>query len=353
MNEKMEIRAFLAEITAKRGDSGFEGPVAGRIFEEFQKYSKEVSIDKLGNVSAQMGEIGEEGKKGPTVLVCAHMDEIGLIVTGIEENGFLRFWQIGGVDPHILPGGEVIVHGKEDLFGVIGHRPPHLSSSSPAAARLDELCIDIGLPKSKAEALVRVGDPISFRAPLTRLLNERVAGKTFDDRACVTAMIVAMEELSRVKLRCRVRFVATVQEEVGVRGAKVAAQALEPDLAVAFDVCHANMPGASPWETMPLGFVSLGKGPTLHPALFRRLEETAGALGIAIQADISSGRTHTDADSAFLANSGVPTALISLPLAYMHTMVETIALRDVREAGRLLAGFLKGVDEDWRDWLCV
>ncbi|MDR2515247.1 MAG: M20/M25/M40 family metallo-hydrolase [Christensenellaceae bacterium] len=346
MGEKMEIGAFLAEISAKRGESGFEGPAAERILEEFKKYSSEVSTDRLGNVSAQMGE------EGPSVLVCAHMDEIGLIVTDIEENGFLRFWQVGGIDPRILPGGELTVHGREDLFGVIGHRPPHLGAAG-TAARMDELAIDLGLPKEKVESLVRVGDPISFRAPLTKLLNERVAGKTFDDRACVTAMIVAMEELSRVKLNCSVRFVATVQEEVGSRGAKVAAQAFEPDLAVAFDVCHASMPGASPWETMPLGNVSVGKGPTLHPALFKRLEESAGALNIAMQADISARRTHTDADSVFLANSGVPTALISLPLAYMHTMVETISLRDVREAGRLLAGFLKGIDENWRDWLCV
>ncbi len=342
----MDVAKFLEEVCALPGHSGFESPVAQRIAQEFRKYTPNVRIDTLGNVRGEMGE------GGPTVLVCAHMDEIGMIVTGIEEDGFLRFWQIGGIDPRILPGSEVTVFGREPLFGVIGVKPPHLTQGAHKAARMDELTIDLGIPKEKVERLVRVGDPISFRVPFTRLMNDRISYKTFDDRACVACMLVAMEELKNVSLGCRVVFTATVQEEVGSRGALVAANDVHPDMAVAFDVCHANMPGADPWDTMSIDKVSVGQGPTLHPAMLKRLLDTAKRLHVDVQTDISSRRTATDADSAFISNEGVPTALISLPLAYMHTMVETISEQSAQEAGRLLAGFLKGIDENWGEWLC-
>lgn len=342
----MDVAKFLEEVCALPGHSGFESPVARRIAQEFSLYTDRVSRDALGNVRAEMGDCG------PTVLVCAHMDEIGMIITGIEDNGFLRFWQIGGIDPRILPGGEVTVYGREPLYGVIGIKPPHLTDGPHKAAAMDELAIDVGLPREKVEKLVRVGDPVSFRVPMTRLMNDRLSYKTFDDRACVACMLCAMEELSRVKLNCRVVFTATVQEEVGSRGALTAANDVHPDLAVAFDVCHAKMPGADPWDTMPIDKVSVGQGPSLHPALLRRLLDTAQALNVDVQTDISSRLTYTDADSIFLSNEGVPTALISLPLAYMHTMVETISENSAREAGRLLAGFLKGIDDKWEEWLC-
>ena len=188
--------------------------------------------------------------------------------------------------------------------------------------------------------------------PMTQLMNNRAAYKTFDDRACVTSMLVAMEVLSRVKLNCRVVFCATTQEEVGSRGAKIAAWDVDPDLAVAFDVCHADQPGADPWDTMPIDKVGLGLGPTIHPAMFRRMRDTADALHVDIQLDPSAGTTYTDADNVFETRMGVPTALLSLPLTYMHTMVETISLTACEEAGRLLTGFLTGIDEKWEEWLC-
>lgn len=342
----MDIAAFLQEICAMPGHSGMESAVACRVAEEFSKYSGDVCIDKLGNVRAVMGD------HGPTVLVCAHMDEVGMIVTGIEDNGFLRIWQMGGINPRILPGSEVTVFGREKLYGVIGAKPPHLNNGPLKAAGLSNLAVDVGLPKEKVEQLVRVGDPIAFRVPMTQLMNNRAAYKTFDDRACVTSMLVAMEALSRVKLNCRVVFCATTQEEVGSRGAKIAAWDVDPDLAVAFDVCHADQPGADPWDTMPIDKVGLGLGPTIHPAMFRRMRDTADALHVDIQLDPSAGTTYTDADNVFETRMGVPTALLSLPLTYMHTMVETISLTACEEAGRLLTGFLTGIDEKWEEWLC-
>lgn len=342
----MDVAAFLEEVCALPGHSGMEGTVAARIMEEFSKYCDDVKIDKLGNVRGVMGS------EGPSVLVCAHMDEIGMIVTAIEDNGFLRFWQIGGIDPRILPGSEVTVCGRENLYGLIGIKPPHLTNGAHKAASFNDLAIDTGLPKEEVEKLVRVGDPVAFRVPMTKLMNNRIAYKTFDDRACVASMIVAMQELSRVKLHCRVEFCATVQEEVGSRGAKVAAYDVNPDLAVAFDVCHATTPGTDPWDTMPIEKVGLGMGPTIHPAMLKRFKDTAAALHVDVQIDPSNGITSTDADNIMASRMGIPTALLSIPLSYMHTMVETISLKTCEETGRLLAGFLKGVDEGWEEWLC-
>lgn len=342
----MDVAAFLQEVCALQGQSGMEGRVAKRFAEEFSKYCRDVRIDTLGNVRGVMGE-GE-----PSVLVCAHMDEVGLIVTAIEDNGFLRLWQMGGVDPRILPGSVVTVYGRKPLKGIIGPKPAKPGDDPAKAAGLNELSIDLGLPYEEVVNLVRVGDPVCFTVPMTRLMNERVAYKTFDDRACVTSMIVAMEELSRVRLNCRVEFCATVQEEVGSRGAKVATNDVTPDLAIAFDVNHATTPGVEPWNTMPIDKVGVGMGPTIHPAMFKRLTDTAAELGIDIGIDPSGAHTATDADSIVDSVGGVPVALIDLPLSYMHTMVETISLKSCKEAGRLLAGFLKGLDKNWEEWLC-
>ncbi len=342
----MDVAAFLQEVCAMQGQSGMEGRVAKRIAEEFSKYCENVHIDTLGNVRGVMGE------GTPNVLVCAHMDEVGLIVTAIEDNGFLRIWQMGGVDPRILPGSVVTVYGKEIVKGVIGPKPVKPGDDPAKAAGLNELAVDLGLPYEEVVKIISVGDPVCFTVPMTRLMNDRVAYKTFDDRACVTSMIVAMEELSRVKLNCRVEFCASTQEEVGSRGAKVATYDVDPDLAIAFDVNHATTPGVEPWNTMPIDKVGVGMGPTIHPAMFKRLMDTADALGIDVGIDPSGEYTSTDADDILETRQGVPVALIDLPLSYMHTMVETISLKSCKEAGRLLAGFLKGVDENWEEWLC-
>ena len=184
----MDVAAFLEEVCAIPGHSGMEGAAAARIAQEFSKYTKDVFVDKLGSVHGVMGS------RGPRVLVCAHMDEVGLIAGSVADNGFIRLWQLGGVDPRTLPGCEVTVWGKKPLYGVIGALPPHLSQGPLKAADTTELAVDVGLPKEEVEALVRTGDPVYFKVPMTRLLNDRVAYKTFDDRACVTSMILAMEE---------------------------------------------------------------------------------------------------------------------------------------------------------------
>lgn len=343
----MDVTAFLRELCALPGHPGMEGAVAERVAQEFGKYSTQVSIDTLGNVTAVMGS-----EDGPTVLLCAHMDEVGLIATGFDEKGGIRIGAMGGVDPRILPGSEVRVYGRETLFGIIGAKPPHLSAGTQKAPEMDKLVVDVGLPAEQVKKLVQVGDPISFAAPVTELANGRIAGKTFDDRACVASLAAAMEQLSKVALDCRVVFAATVAEEVGSRGAKTAAYTADPDLAIALDVTHGPMPGADSSDVFALDSVVLSRGPVIHPALYTRLSDTAKKLGIKTETEVSARLTYTDGDELQIARSGIPTGLISVPLSYMHTPVETISVRTVEEAGRLLAGFLQGVNAGWEEWLC-
>ncbi len=342
----MDISAFLAEVCAAPGLPGMEGPVAVCIAEAFRGAGGEVSSDALGNVFAVLGD------GGPTVLLCAHMDEIGLIATGFDERAGVTFGTMGGVDPRILPGMEVTIHGREPVYGVIGVKPPHLTDGAQKAPKIKELRIDTGLARDALAKLVGVGDPISFKAPVTRLMNGRIAGKSFDDRACVAALLCAMEELKNTNLSCRAVFCATVAEEVGSRGAMTAGYGVNPDMAVALDVTHGPCPGAERFETFPLDSVTMVKGPLLHPAMCERLASAAEACGVKVEIETAARLTYTDADMLQTAREGVPTALLSVPLSYMHTTVETISEKTVREAGRLLAQFIKGIGPDWGDWLC-
>lgn len=329
------------------GHPGMEGPVAQRIAKEFKRFTPDVQVDKLGNVVAAMGP-----KDAPAVLVCAHMDEVGLIVTGFDERGGLYIQQMGGVDPRILPGAEVTVHGKEPVYGLIGVKPPHLTQGNQKAPTYKTLVIDTGYSKEAIEKLVRVGDPVSFIAPVMELANGRIASRTLDDRACVAQLLVAMELLQNVNLTCRVYFAATAQEEVGSRGAMTAAYDADPVVGIALDVTHGPMPGVESSQVVPLDSVAITKGPVIHPAVFERLTETAKKLNVKYEVEIASRMTYTDGDSLQVARQGIPTGLFSIPLSYMHTTVETISLHTLEEGGRLLAGFVQGIGADWEEWLC-
>lgn len=344
----MDALSVLKNITAIPGPSGREEAVGAYVKECMLAYTKDVWQDALGNT------MGKMGKEGPVVFVCAHMDEIGLLVMGIEDNGFLRISNVGGVDPRILPGSMVKVCGKQMIKGVIGALPPHLSQGSKKkASAVSELFVDTALPYEKVKELISVGDVVVFDAPLVQLLNGRVAGKTLDDRACLTAMLLCMESLKDVNLHCQVVFCASVQEEVGCRGALVASYGVKPDMAVAFDVTHAfPQMGADESRLHPIDQVTATCGPNIHPAMFRRFCEMAKKENVPLSVAVSAGPTGTDARSIQIAGDGVPTALLEIPLRYMHTSVEMIDANIMAQAGRLLAAFLRSIEEGWEDWLC-
>jgi endoglucanase len=343
------LTAFLAEITALRGISGDQMPVAERIAQAFAPLCNEVSIDAMQNVIARIGD------KGPKVLITAHLDEIGLVATTIEDDGAIRFTRVGGVDPRILPGSRVTVHTEAGaMLGVVGAMPPHLLTAADRKKNyeMDKLFVDIGHKAERVRELVHAGTPITLYGPLKALKNRRYAGKTIDDRGGVAMMLRAAELLQKTKIEAQVYFVSAVQEEVGSYGAMTAAYAINPDLGIAIDVTHGTMPDCGPDEVYPLEKVVLSEGPNIHPTLHKHLMALAGRIKVDAQTSICPHVTWTDAAELQIARAGVPTALIEMPLKYMHTTVETMDAQAFEEAARLLAAFVAGLDAGWEDLLC-
>lgn len=346
----MDYAAILADWTQRRGLSGDEAGAAVAIAEAFAPYGT-VETDALGNVITRMGD-----GSGPRVMIAAHQDEIGLMATVVEEDGSIRMRRVGGVDPRILPGARVWVHAEGGILpGVVGALPPHLLSTEARSKNyvLDDLFVDVGLPAEEVAQRVLPGTIIALYGPLTRLANGRLSSKTMDDRAGVAVMLRAAQLLQNRRFNAQVYFVSASQEEVGSFGAKTAAYALKPDIGIAIDVTHAQMPGCDPDTTFPLDTVVTTAGPFIHPKLHQYMLDVAQAEHVTIKRSFSTSDTATDADEMQVAQAGVPTVLLELPLRYMHTTVETLSGDTLEEAARLLAAFITGLDEKEAGWLCL
>ncbi|HHU02990.1 MAG TPA: M42 family metallopeptidase [Christensenellaceae bacterium] len=344
----MQPRDFLKEVTAIPGLSGNERKVAEYIRDKWEPLTDEVSITPTNSV------IARKKGKGPSVLFAAHLDEIGLMVSRIEDDGSLRMVGVGGVDPRILPSMRVSVLAKSGrLTGVIGAKAPHLLTEDERNKNytMGELHIDLGMDASKVKELVQVGDEVQLEYRFTELLNNRVAVKTCDDRACVAILYRAMQLLQDMRHDADIYFLATCQEEVGAFGAWQTSYQLFPDYAVALDVCHAATPDADPTRTHDLTAVVASAGPYLNPVLRRKLMEVAEEQNIKVQTSVVPRYTATDADEIAISRSGIPTILIELPLKYMHTSVELIDTHVIDEAARLLACFAQEINASWEDEL--
>jgi len=336
----MEVVPLLKQLSEAEGIAGFEGPVRELVRQNWEPFVDEMHEGKLGSLIALKRGTGPEPR--PKLMFAAHMDEIGLMVTDIEK-GFLRITRVGGADPRVLLGLEVTVHSRRDLPGVVATRPPHVlpKRERKKTVPFDELFVDVGLSEEKVKELVSVGDLISIRRELSELKNRRVSGKALDDRACVAVVTLALERLQKVQHAWDVFAVATAQEETGLKGAIAAAYGVAPDAAVALDVTFGEQSGVSKSDTLPLGKgPSIAIGPNFHPKLVKRLKEVAEDREIPYHMDPIPGRSGTDAWAIQVTREGVPTALISIPLRYMHQPVETLAVEDVERAGRLLAAFV-------------
>ncbi len=342
----MKIEEILEKLDAPLGVSGSEEAVRSVVKDLLAPCCQTVTEDALGNV---MGWYRCGRENAPAVMIEAHQDELGLMVSGITDEGSLLFCEIGGFDPKTLPGTEVTVHCESGkYFGVIGAKPPHLVKDAGKALAVENMAVDIGFKKEQTEKIVRVGDIITLNTGYTKLAGSAVAGRCIDDRGGLTAVIRTMELIQKYRLSCDVVAVATVQEELGLRGARTAAAQLVPDAAIAVDVCHGTSPGVSD-NAFPLGkgpVVSVG--PNLHPKLTRQLLDKAKEAGIEVQIDVDSGDTGTDAWEIQVAGAGVPTALLSIPLRYMHANYEVGDSRDIENTARLMAAWLlsyKGGDD--------
>lgn len=353
-----ELTELLRQLSRAAGPSGCEGRAARLMLEKLTPLADRTMIDPLGSVAA-FRKAGVKKPPGKKVLVAAHLDEIGLLITGVDTGGYLRFTQIGGFDARVLLGQEVLVlsgSGRE-LSGIIGAKPPHYQSPAEQECVLPmhDLYIDIGLSERRARSLVSPGDTATLRGPLAELQGGRVSGKAMDDRACLAAMVRTMELLGTMRRPWDVYAVATAQEEAGLGylGAVTSAFRIRPDLALVLDVTHADMPLAPEHKTFALsrGPV-IAVGPNIHPAVSQRLIQTARRLEMPFQVEPLAGNSGTDAVDIQVAGSGIPTGLLGVPVRYMHTPVETASLADIERLARLLAAFVSELDTldlSWRD----
>jgi endoglucanase len=343
-----ELKDHLRALTETHAPSGFETLIHPVIREAWTPLVNSFQQDGLGSLIG-LKKATRPLKPPRKILLAAHMDEIGMLVTEVKDS-FITVTDLSGVDNRLMLAQPVIVHGRQLLPGIVASTPPHLSRANgrknyPA---WDELVIDVGLPAAEVAALVKVGDVVTPEAPLIDLMGKKVAGKAFDDRACLAAVTACLHHLQGLHHQWDVYAAATVQEEMGLYGAATTAHAIAPDIAIALDVTFAPQPGVDSDGTCEMGGgPGIGIGPNFHPKLVERIKDTARYHEIKLQDDLIPGNSGTDAWAIQVALEGIPTALLEVPIRNMHSPVETCDLRDIERAGRLMAHFIAGLDADF------
>lgn len=339
---------LMEKLSVTPGISGFEGKIVDIIKEELESHVDEIQDDLMGNVIA----IKKGEKKASKIMLAAHMDEIGLMVRYIDKKGFLRFSKIGGINDQMLLNQAVTIHGKNgDVTGVIGSKPPHVMKAAERKKVIEygDMFIDIGVfSKEEAEELISIGDPISFKSFYEEFPNDLIMGKALDNRIGCYIMI---ETLKRVNSKATVFGVGTVQEEVGLKGAKTSSFKIDPDMAFALDVTIAgDHPGIKPDEAP----VDIGKGPAiiladasgrgiLTPEKVKNLLVSASEEeDIPHQLEVSEGGT-TDASAIHLTKEGIATGVISVPTRYIHTTVSIASMKDIENTINLLVKIINGL----------
>ena len=337
----MDLKETIKALSRLPAPSGREEPAAERILELLRPNVDETRTDAMGNVFG-LRRCGREG--APTLLLEAHMDEVGFVVTAAEE-GFLKFSAVGGIDPRLLPGREVTVLAPEGpLYGVIACLPPHVLSAAERekAVKIPELYIDAGLTQEEAEKRVPPGSFGVFVGEPFDLAGDFLCGKALDDRLCVAILLQVMEALKGVPLGFDICFMAATQEEVGSRGASAGVFSAAPDYCIALDVTHAVTPDASAGpEVFEAGCGAvIDVGPNMNRRMSDALLAYCREKGIPYKVEVDPGHTGTDAWPIQIAREGVCTGLLSVPLRYMHSPVECVKLSDAETTVRLLTGFL-------------
>jgi endoglucanase len=340
-----DIERLLELLSNAHGISGREGSVQDLIRQEIAPYVDEIRIDNLGNLVAT-----RKGER-PSVMIAAHVDEIGLMTKYVDEKGFLRFVTIGGWFDQTLLNQRVIVHADSGpVYGVIGSKPPHVmkDDDKKKPVEIKDMFVDAGCAdEEEAKALgIKAGTPITIDRALAKLAGDRVTGKALDNRAGVVVMI---EALKRTRSKSTIYAVGTVQEEVGLKGARTSAFDLHPDVALATDV---TIPGDHPGIEKKDSALEMGKGPVITIAdasgrgiittekVVSWLAETAGEFEIPVQMDVSGGGT-TDATAIQLTREGIHTGVISVATRYIHSPVEVLSIKDVDACAELIARALE------------
>lgn len=350
MNERDFL--FFKELIETPSPSGYEQPAQRVLRRELEGVADEVSGDVMGNLIAR---VASPHADAPRVMLAGHCDEIGFMVRYVDDQGFIWFGAIGGVDPHLVPGQRVNIHTAGGAVpGVIGKKPIHLiePKERETVIKLNSQFIDIGCSsRDEVEKLVAIGDPITFAVGVQRLQGDRVTSRAFDDKmgAFIVARVV-QEVAKRGKPPAELFGVSTVQEEVGLRGGTTSAYGVNPDVGIAVEVGFAtDFPDVNMKE---LGEVKVGSGPVItrganiNPRLFELLVETAREEGIPLQIIGNPRATGTDANVMQLSRGGVATGLLTIPLRYMHTPVETLSLADIEQAIQLLTSLVFRINRE-------
>ena len=346
-----DILPFLKSLISASGVSGYEAPVAKLIEEKWRPLVDEVSTSRVGSLHGLKKGSGK-GKR-PSLMIAAHMDAIGMMVSKVTD-GFLHIAKVGGIDVRVLPGAEVIVHAGsgEELPAVIAMPSARLlpESAGEGALEIEYLLVDTGLTPRDVERKVKVGDLVSFANEPMDLAGDILSGHTLDNRSSVAALTVCLEELQNKRHVWDVWAVATAQEETSYLGAYTSAFDLRPDIAIAVDGTFAKGPGSNGWQTHAMGKgVGICMGPNMHPFLHRKLTELADKLEIPWFLDVTPAHSGTDAYPMQVIAEGIPTALVEFPIRYMHTTVESVSVKDIQRAGRLLAEFIASLETDFVD----
>lgn len=342
----MELKTILRDLCLASGVNGYDeaADVAVHLLSAF---TTDIHRDPLGNILAMLPS---GTPNAPTLLLEAHIDEIGFTVTHIDDMGFLRVAPCGGVDNRALAAASVTVLSDPPCNGVFCATPAHLAKDDAPLPEISERGIDVGMSAEEAKARFPIGTRVAFASHFEELLNDCVCAKALDDRAGVASILYALYLLKRQALPVNLAVAFCVQEELGLRGSKTAAYGIKPDAAIIVDVSFAHTPDADKASSGILGGgVMLGMSPVLDTDMPYTLRELAEKGAIPFQYEVMGSTTGTDADAVSLTSEGVPTALLSIPLRYMHTPAEVASLRDMDTTARLIAAFVKEGKVQCRD----
>ncbi|MGN1133268.1 MAG: M42 family metallopeptidase [Oscillospiraceae bacterium] len=339
----MQIKEVLAQLINNNGVSGEEfnaSECAKNILSEYL----DCHIDSFGNVYGTDREYDEQKE---TILLEAHIDEIGMIVTYITDSGFLKVSNCGGLDQRLLLAQQVDVICRDKIIkGVITSTPPHLEKDNSKSADIEDIFIDIGMSKEQAEKAVSLGDRVFINNELSDLAGDVVTAHAIDDRSGAAAILYALDMLKGKNKKYNINVLFSAQEEVGERGAEIGIQNLQPDIALIVDVSFARVAGDNPQDCgkMCCGPM-IGIAPSLTRQVSEGLKKAAVENNIPYQIEVMNGKTGTDADVIGIANGGIKVCTVSIPLKYMHTPIETVNINDIENTAKLIAVFCESEED--------
>lgn len=331
-------REIIKGLTGGVSVSGYEMGIESVVSAIGEKYFDEYRCDSVGNYYLIKHAKKADYKK---ILIDAHIDEVGMIVTEILDGGFLRVSEVGGIDVAVLPASEVTIHGKKEIYGVVCSTPPHLAKGDRLVLpKLYDVLVDTGYSKEYLESVVTIGTPITFKHVYTELLNDKICTKSLDNKICALAAVKAAILLSQTDFDDELTVLFSVKEEVS-RAVVTAVYSVEPDFAVVLDVCNSKIPDSDKKENVVLGGgCNISISPVTAPKLSKKLVKCAKRCGIPHSVAVEAQGTGTNANDIPLVKNGVPTVLLSVPLRSMHTPSEVISFKDVEYTAQLVKEFL-------------